>query len=506
MATSKEIKFDKPIISKTDLKGNIIFANNVFIDVSGYSLKELKGKNHNILRHPDMPKEAFAELYDHLNRGETWRGAVKNRCKNGDYYWVDAIVSPVFGRDGKIEGYQSVRSPLGEEEKQRAEILYKKMQNGEKIFSVNKKMIFIFLFFAILGLVNLFDNIFVDNAAMISVFLASLWMYKDFDYISNYVEKKFKSSVAQKIFTGNIGKKEAVISYILMTAQRRKSLSIQLSDFNQNNVMPSFLALQETILECRDEIQNTYDVTINVVEFLDFLLEHSQGVTLQSVELSNEVAVNTKNHSHQSMEMVVESLKSVDNLVKKIVLTTQSMENISQKSKTTETVIDAINGISSQINLLALNAAIEAARAGTAGRGFSVVADEVRKLAQNTSEKSKEISDILTSLISDTNIATSQMEESRESVFVIQDVLKKVSELNQSVYQETELLVQTNDTVYQNNNEIINRVNLMNKSVIETSQRMEEISAVTNNISLSLEDVATDLHGVERLSYMKSTY
>jgi len=93
------------IISTTDLKGIITYVNPDLVRISGYTEDELVGKNHNILRHPDMPPEAFEDLWNTIKAGNAWRGLVKNRCKNGDHYWVDAYVTPIF--DGKnIVGYQ----------------------------------------------------------------------------------------------------------------------------------------------------------------------------------------------------------------------------------------------------------------------------------------------------------------------------------------------------------------------------------------------------------------
>lgn len=84
------------LISATDLRGNVVYANKNFVDISGYSEQELAGSPHNIVRHPDMPKAAFKSLWDTVKKGEAWMGMVKNRCKNGDHYWVDAYVTPIF--------------------------------------------------------------------------------------------------------------------------------------------------------------------------------------------------------------------------------------------------------------------------------------------------------------------------------------------------------------------------------------------------------------------------
>ena len=123
------------IVSKTDLKGIITYVNDAFVEISGFSREELIGKNHNIVRHPDMPPQAFKWLWDTLNEGLPWRGLVKNRCKNGDYYWVKALASPIKVKDN-IVGYLSVRSAPTREVVAAADALYKSLnQSGASIGS-----------------------------------------------------------------------------------------------------------------------------------------------------------------------------------------------------------------------------------------------------------------------------------------------------------------------------------------------------------------------------------
>ena len=111
------------LITITDLKGVITFANDDFVKISGYERSELIGQNHNIIRHPDMPPGAFESLWKTVQSKQSWKGLVKNRCKNGNFYWVDAYVTPIL-RDGKIVEYQSVRTQAPREAISRAESVY----------------------------------------------------------------------------------------------------------------------------------------------------------------------------------------------------------------------------------------------------------------------------------------------------------------------------------------------------------------------------------------------
>ena len=131
---NQEVIYDKTeeLVSTTDLKGTITYANESFCRIAGYEAHELVGKNHNIVRHPDMPKAAFADLWDKIKVGEAWRGVVKNSCKDGRYYWVDAYVTPLYD-NGEHIGYQSVRIMPSQALKDRASKIYSKINKGKSI-------------------------------------------------------------------------------------------------------------------------------------------------------------------------------------------------------------------------------------------------------------------------------------------------------------------------------------------------------------------------------------
>lgn len=122
---------DEFICSKTDCNGIIIYANKLLCDISGYSERELVGQPHNIMRHPDMPCVAFAWCWEALNAKRNWRGIVKNRCKNGDHYWVDANISPQINADGIVLGYFSARRRPTREQIDEADALYAELRRAE---------------------------------------------------------------------------------------------------------------------------------------------------------------------------------------------------------------------------------------------------------------------------------------------------------------------------------------------------------------------------------------
>ncbi|MGS0730879.1 PAS domain-containing protein, partial [Shewanella sp. 0m-11] len=120
------------LISTTDRRGVITYVNQRFIEVSGFSETELIGNNHNMVRHPDMPKAAFKEMWGKLEAGISWRGVVKNRCKDGRYYWVDAFVSPLFEK-GQLIGYQSVRMAASPQLTNKATEIYQRLNQGKRV-------------------------------------------------------------------------------------------------------------------------------------------------------------------------------------------------------------------------------------------------------------------------------------------------------------------------------------------------------------------------------------
>ncbi len=127
MSQEVKLSIDTMIVSETDAKGNIIFANSDFCDIAGYTIEELIGKPHNIVRHKDMPKAAFEDLWKTVQDGKIWNGIVKNKTKNGGYYWVNATAYPSKNEKGELR-YISVRIKPTDKEIEDAINLYKTLK------------------------------------------------------------------------------------------------------------------------------------------------------------------------------------------------------------------------------------------------------------------------------------------------------------------------------------------------------------------------------------------
>ena len=136
-------KSDANILTTTNSKGIITYVNQDFVEISGFTEDELVGKNHNVVRHPDMPPAAFAALWEKVKSDKSWMGIVKNRCKNGNHYWVDAYVTPINKDDGTRE-YQSIRRKPKKEHVDRASLLYAKLCKGNKAAELNNSLSIVF--------------------------------------------------------------------------------------------------------------------------------------------------------------------------------------------------------------------------------------------------------------------------------------------------------------------------------------------------------------------------
>ncbi len=135
MFIETEVPQNELIISRTDLDGVITYVNETFAKISGYEPEELIGKPHNIIRHPDMPKSAFKDLWDKLKEGKEWEGYVKNLRKDNGYYWVFAKISPLI-KEGKVIGYKSLREPVSKEKRIEMQNMYDRLRERVKRINI----------------------------------------------------------------------------------------------------------------------------------------------------------------------------------------------------------------------------------------------------------------------------------------------------------------------------------------------------------------------------------
>jgi len=480
------------IYSRTDLKGKIVEANRVFAEISGYTVDDLIGKPHNIVRHPDMPKEAFADLWKSLKDGRPWQGIVKNRRSDGGYYWVIANVSPVR-EDGRIVGYQSVRQRPSRDQVRAAEDAYRRIKTGSQTLRIEEgqplrvhaswmrhllhpSTQFAWACYAALlatgcGFALLLSGpahpgmrfacsiVFALNAlGALLIRLHTLpALQRDLDGMASYLERVLSTgdlavpfALDQRGRSGVVARKLALMmSWVLSTVQcigdavlkaeqatgevlqgiREIDEGAQSQSTSSSSVAAAATQLGLTIREMSDHLKSTED----------------------AVSASGQRAAEGASLSQQASERI-------DSLAASIKAAAAEVEALGASSAEVGHIAGVIREIADQTNLLALNASIEAARAGEAGRGFAVVANEVRNLADRTMKATANIDALIVKIKEDSDRAIAGMRAGAGEVdhgvamvrqsqhtldginSLMADAVRRVSEISASSSQQTEAM------------------------------------------------------------------
>ena len=492
------------IYSRTDLKGVIVEANEAFCAVSAYARDEMIGQPHNMVRHPDMPEAAYADMWRDLKAGLPWRALVKNRRKDGGFYWVVANVSPV--REGsQVVGYQSVRSRPARDEVIAAEDAYRRLRQGAKALTVEHgrvirrrpawqlalaslrcRMLLIGLLFLALGVVAALERFtLLPGLAGIRDGLIALGSLYALYYVGFYVPRVNRDLAAiaawieTLLATGNlksglattppgligdvarrldvfVASVQAMLQGMADTARQVETATRKVGD----GMRVVFVSAQKQSEATSSAAAAVEEVTVSIGE----VAEHARS--------TKTVAINAGEVSHQGAQRSGEACVTINALSETVKRSAAQVETLGQRSAEIRQIAGVIKEIADQTNLLALNAAIEAARAGEQGRGFAVVADEVRKLAERTGKATQEINSMLGLIQDETSVAVAgmragatQVEEGVGLVHSSQQALQRI---------ETEM----SDTIARVN-EISHASNEQQETMILLAQNVEQVAMMT---------------------------
>lgn len=450
------------LVSTTDTRGHITHCNVAFIQASGFERDELIGQPHNLIRHPDMPAQAFKDLWRTMGSGHTWTGLIKNRRKDGGFYWVRAHATPIM-ENGKPRGYMSVRVKPSPEEVRDAEALHTQMRSDaaakrEGVHLVAGRVrhpglrgmlqrVHGLSSTAVLALWLLL----VTVLAALPLALAPTWGQAagGAQLLSLVLLLAGQGGVLLWFWHGTARPIKTAEQFANELAACNLSTRFDVSAYGPSleglarNLNQIQVNLRAVVGDVRSQIDTVRQSSAEIAQSGQRLSARTeaQAASLEETaaameELSSTVrqtadtAGQVSSDSEESLAVARRGGESVQGVG-------VAMQAIERSSRQVSDIISVIEGLAFQTNLLALNAAVEAARAGEQGRGFAVVAGEVRALAQRSAQAAKEIRSLIGASVAQVEAGSSQMGEAGETIASVVASVSRVSELVRQISHAT---------------------------------------------------------------------
>jgi aerotaxis receptor len=498
--TQKHYDFpaDQTLISVTDLKGRITYCNTNFVNVSGFSREELLGQPHNIVRHPDMPEEAFRDMWHTiLERGQPWTALVKNRRKNGDHYWVRANATPVRSGE-RIVGFLSVRTKPSADEIATYEQLYARMR-AEKAAG---------------RLVHVLDGGVVVRRGLLGGLqraltpglrgrLAGLTLLAAAGPLlpalagapawgavagaavtvplAAWLATRVVRAIRAIIQTANTLAAGDLTHHVPVDASGEiRELQLALAQLN--------VSVRTVVRDIRHEVRNLLGGAAEIASGNGDLSARTEAQasnleeTAASMEEINGTIQQTAHLAAEGAALARDTASVAQRSHAAVTNVADTMKEIAESSRRIGDIIQVIEGVAFQTNILALNAAVEAARAGEQGRGFAVVAAEVRALAQRTSTAAKEVRALIEESRQRVDAGDERAREARdrmdEAMASVERVAAVLEEIRHSTREQTTGVSQVSEAVSQ-----LDTITQQNAAMVE------ELSAASATLKRQVEQV-----------------
>ncbi|MDP3700395.1 MAG: methyl-accepting chemotaxis protein [Hylemonella sp.] len=505
--TQQEYEFPdgETLLSATDPSSHILYANAAFVRASGYSADELAGQPHNVVRHPDMPVEAFADMWKTLKEGRSWTALVKNRRKDGDHYWVRANAAPMR-RNGELVGYLSVRTKPECEEVQAAEALYQRFRDGRATGLAFRSGLIVRT--GLLGWMSALKVLptawrvrlpMLALAAVLGTTLVAVGlqgtalalavsvMGMSLLLANGFIESQITSplarilGVAQQVASGDPSGHMRLDRCddigLIARAINQSALNLNSLMLDVQEQATSVHSASQEMTAANADLSSRTEKTASSLQETAAAMEHQTATVLKNCETAAEVS--------QLVTLASMIAGKGGQAMHKV---TATMEEILASSRRVSDIVGVIDSIAFQTNILALNAAVEAARAGEQGRGFAVVAEEVRNLAHRSAQAAKEIKGLIAESAQTVDIGSKLVKDAGATMAQAVEQVEKVNtlifEITQASRDQAEGLSQVNravaqlDTMTQQNAAMVEQSSAAAVAMHEQSRRLIAAVAV----------------------------